>query len=92
MLQRVHVIVRGRVQGVYFRASTRNRARQFGLAGWVRNCPDGSVELIAEGDKEKLIQLVTWCHEGPSGAVIADVNVEWQEGTGEFVGFAVKYS
>ncbi len=91
MPQRIHVIVRGRVQGVYFRASTRNRARQLGLAGWVRNCPDGSVELIAEGGQEKLAQLVTWCHEGPSGAVVTDASVEWQGGTGEFAGFMVKY-
>lgn len=91
MLQRVHVIVHGRVQGVYFRASTRDRARQLGLAGWVRNCSDGSVELIAEGEKAKLEQLVTWCHGGPPGAVVTDLNVEWQEATGEFVGFVVKY-
>ena len=90
MLQRVHVIVRGRVQGVYFRASTRDRARQLGLAGWVRNCADGSVELIAEGEKAKLEQLVTWCHSGPRGAAVRDVRVEWQETAGEFVGFTVK--
>ena len=91
MLQRVHIIVCGRVQGVYFRASTRDRARQLGLAGWVRNCPDGNVELIAEGEKAKLEQLVTWCHSGPRGAAVRDVMVEWQETAGEFVGFVVKY-
>ena len=92
MTQRVHVIVRGRVQGVYFRASTRDRARQLSLAGWVRNCPDGSVELIAEGQEGQLEQLVTWCHNGPPGAAVAEVNVEWCEGTGEFAGFTAKYS
>lgn len=91
MPQRIHVTVQGRVQGVYFRASTRDQARQLHLAGWVRNCPDGSVELIAEGDKEKLAQLINWSQEGPPGARVTEVNVEWQEGTGEFVGFAVKY-
>jgi len=91
MAQQVHVIVRGRVQGVYFRASARGCARRLGLCGWVRNCPDGSVELIAEGEKEKLEQLVTWCHEGPPGAVVSGVNAEWREGTGAFVGFVVKY-
>ena len=91
MLQRVHVIVRGRVQGVYFRASTRDQARQLGLAGWVRNCADGSVELIAEGETTKLEQLVTWCLSGPRGAAISEVSVEWQETAGEFVGFVVKY-
>jgi len=91
MLQRVHVVVCGRVQGVYFRASTRDRARQLNLAGWVRNCSDGSVELVAEGEKAKVEQLLAWCHGGPPGAVVTDLKVEWQEATGEFVGFAVKY-
>ena len=91
MPQRVHVIVQGRVQGVYFRASTRDRARQLGLSGWVCNCSNGNVELIAEGDKDRLEQLVSWCHKGPSGAIVSDVNIKWQEGTGEFVGFVVKY-
>lgn len=85
------MIVRGRVQGVYFRASTRDRARQLGLAGWVRNCADGSVELIAEGETAKIEQLVTWCHSGPRGAVVSEVRVEWQEPAGECVGFVVKY-
>jgi acylphosphatase len=75
---------------VYFRASTRDQARRLGLAGWVRNCANGSVELIAEGAKEQLEQFVMWCHHGPPGAVVTDVNVEWHEGTGEFVGFVVK--
>ena len=92
MTQRVHVIVRGRVQGVYFRASARGCARQLGLAGWVRNRPDGGVELVAEGEKQQLEQFVTWCRSGPQGAAVTDVAVEWQEGTGEFVGFVVKYS
>ncbi|MBM4257452.1 MAG: acylphosphatase [Deltaproteobacteria bacterium] len=91
MVQRIHVIVQGRVQGVYFRASTRDRARLLRLAGWVRNCPDGSVELIAEGEKEQLEQLITWCREGPPGARVSAVNVEWQEGNNEFAGFVVKY-
>lgn len=91
MPQRVHVIVHGRVQGVYFRASTRERARHLGLAGWVRNCPDGSVELIAEGEQGRLEQLVTWCHGGPPGARVTALQVEWQEATGEFAGFVVKY-
>ena len=85
------MIVRGRVQGVYFRAATRDRARRLGLSGWVRNCRDGSVELIAEGEKAKLEQLVTWCRSGPQGAAVTDLNVEWQAATGEFAGFAMKY-
>ena len=91
MVERIHVTVRGRVQGVYFRASTRDQARQLRLSGWVRNCADGSVELIAEGDQEPLTQLVTWCRQGPPGAQVTDVNVEWRQGTGEFTGFSVRY-
>jgi acylphosphatase len=90
-MTRVHVIVQGRVQGVYFRASARDRARQLSLRGWVRNRADGSVELLAEGDKARLEQLVVWCHGGPPGAVVTDIDVEWQEATGEFTGFVVRY-
>jgi acylphosphatase len=90
-MKRVHLIVHGRVQGVYFRASARDRARQLGLSGWVRNCPDGSVEILAEGNKAHLEQFVVWCHGGPPGALVTDLDVEWQEASGEFRGFAVRY-
>jgi acylphosphatase len=90
-MTRVHVIVHGRVQGVYFRASARDRARQLSLSGWVRNRADGSVEIIAEGEKTQLEQFAVWCHGGPPGAVVTDINVEWQEATGEFTGFFVRY-
>jgi acylphosphatase len=90
-MTRVHVTVHGRVQGVYFRASARDRARQLSLSGWVRNCADGSVEIIAEGEKTRLEQLVVWCHGGPPGAVVTDIDVEWQEATREFTGFVVRY-
>jgi acylphosphatase len=76
---------------VYFRASARDRARQLGLAGWVRNCLDGSVEVLAEGEKTRLEQLITWCHGGPPGALVTDLTVEWQQATGEFVGFVVRH-
>jgi acylphosphatase len=90
-MKRLQVIVRGRVQGVYFRASARDRARQLGLSGWVRNCADGSVEILAEGDKARLEQLLVWCHNGPPGAVVIDLEGEWQEANGEFAGFVIRY-
>jgi acylphosphatase len=90
-MKRVQVIVRGRVQGVYFRASARDRARQLGLSGWVRNCPDGSVEILAEGDKARLERFMVWCHGGPPGAVVTDLDIKWQEANGEFAGFVIKY-
>jgi acylphosphatase len=89
-MKRLHVIVRGRVQGVYFRASARDRARELGLRGWVRNCPDGSVELVAEGEEERLAQLLVWCHSGPPGAVVTDLEPQWQDATGEFSGFVIR--
>jgi acylphosphatase len=90
-MKRVHLIARGRVQGVYFRASTRDRARQLSLRGWVQNCPDGSVETLAEGEQTCLEQFVTWCQKGPPGAIVADLDVEWQEATGEFAEFRIRY-
>ena len=90
-MNRVRIIVQGRVQGVYYRASARDQARRLNLSGWTRNCPDGSVELVAEGERMQLEQLIAWCHKGPSAAVVTRVEVEWQGATGEFAGFAVKY-
>jgi acylphosphatase len=90
-MERVHVVVQGRVQGVYYRAAARDRARQLGISGWVRNCPDGSVEILAEGEKAALIQLVAWCRQGPPAAVVTQVTTDWRTATGEFVGFVVKY-
>ncbi|MDP6476716.1 MAG: acylphosphatase, partial [Nitrospinaceae bacterium] len=61
----VHIIVHGRVQGVFFRASTQTRALELSLVGWVRNLPDSSVEIHAEGDRENLELLIEWCRQGP---------------------------
>jgi len=90
-MKRVHLTVCGRVQGVYFRASTRDRARQLGLSGWVRNRSDGSVEILAEGDSARLEQFVVWCHNGPPGAMVTHLNTQWQDASGEIAGFMIKY-
>ncbi len=68
--------VTGKVQGVFFRTSTREEAQRLGLCGWVRNEADGSVRMEAEGDEEALDQLVAWCQQGPKQARVADVVVE----------------
>jgi acylphosphatase len=86
---RAHVVVHGRVQGVFFRAETRDRARSLGLAGWVRNTSDGSVEAVFEGDRERIESLVEWCRRGPSLADVDDVEVTWEEPRGE-AAFAVE--
>jgi acylphosphatase len=75
---RAQVRVRGRVQGVFFRAETRERARSLGLAGWVRNCEDGTVEAVFEGDDERVRSMVDWCSRGPAGAQVEDVAVKWE--------------
>jgi acylphosphatase len=66
--ERVHVLIKGQVQGVFFRSSTRDMASALGLSGCVRNLPDGSVEAIFEGPKDKLRRAVQWCHQGPRGS------------------------
>jgi acylphosphatase len=91
MRRRVHVVVHGLVQGVFYRASTRNEAVRRGLTGWVRNLPDGSVECVAEGDEAALQALVAWCHEGPPGARVERVVEKWADATGEFDRFRVSY-
>lgn len=87
-MKRAHVRVRGRVQGVFFRADAQARARSLGLAGWVRNEPDSSLEGVFEGRPDAVESMVAWCSRGPSGARVDDVEVEWEEPRGE-VGFAV---
>lgn len=72
----IHCTISGRVQGVWFRASTQEQAEQLGLKGWARNLPDGRVEVLACGDKEKLAQLYAWLKEGPRLANVTDVTYE----------------
>jgi acylphosphatase len=86
---RAHVMIRGRVQGVYFRASTVYEAQNLGLTGWVRNCPDGSVEAVAEGTREKLDELIAWCKKGPSGARVKNVEVDWAPAQNNFQAFGI---
>jgi len=90
-IRRIHLHVTGVVQGVFFRAHTRDEARRLGLSGWVRNRQDGSVEAVAEGPEDALRQLASWCHRGSSGAVVESVRQEWEEPTGELVGFSIRY-
>lgn len=73
--RRIHAFVSGRVQGVYYRASTRETARGLGLRGWVRNVPDGRVELEAEGPGDVVTRLIAWLHEGPAAARVDHVAV-----------------
>ncbi|MFQ5903120.1 MAG: acylphosphatase [Candidatus Binatia bacterium] len=86
---RIHLRIDGRVQGVFFRASTVEQADRLGLRGWVRNCPDGSVEVVAEGMRKKIEALVRWCHHGPPGAHVHDVRLQWEDFKGESQDFRI---
>lgn len=80
---RAHVFVSGRVQGVFFRQQAVRQATGSGLAGWVRNLYDGRVEAVFEGEPGAVERLVQWCHRGPSGAYVSDVEVAWEEPEGQ---------
>ena len=70
---------------------TRDTAAELGLTGWVRNVADTTVELVAEGDRDKLEQLLGRCHRGPDLANVSDIQAEWEEGTGEFQEFSIRH-
>lgn len=88
---RAEIVVTGIVQGVYFRANTQRVASRLGLTGWVRNRVDGGVEVIAEGKKGAVEELVSWCRQGPPGAEVERVEVNWSEYTGQFKQFSIRY-
>lgn len=90
-IKQLRVRVVGRVQGVYFRASTRDQARRLGLRGWVRNRDDGAVELLAEGAEAALGQLLAWVRRGPPGAQVEAVEAQWAAATDEDAGFEVRH-
>ncbi len=88
---RLHLLISGRVQGVWYRASTRKRAEKLGLTGWVRNLADGRVEALAEGHRTALEDLLRWCHSGPPLARVTDIQADWSEAKGEFHAFETRY-
>jgi acylphosphatase len=88
---RAHVFISGRVQGVFYRASTKNMAEQLGLKGWVRNTSDGRVEALFEGDETAVKDMISWCHKGPRSAEVSDVTVDCTKFLGEFEEFCITY-
>ena len=88
---KAHVIISGRVQGVYFRGNTRREAQKQGVNGWVRNLPDGRVEAVFEGEKEKVDKLIEIVKKGPSHAYVTDLKLEWLDYAGEFTDFQIIY-
>lgn len=91
MNHRLHAIVEGRVQGVSFRYYTTVTAHQLSLTGWVRNRTDGTVEVVAEGDKVHLSQLLEFLRQGPPAALVRDVRIDWAQATGEFAHFDIRH-
>jgi acylphosphatase len=88
---KAHCLISGRVQGVFFRASTRQMAEPLGLSGYVRNLPSGQVEAVFEGPKGTVEKAVEWCRQGPPTARVSGVDVNWSAADGQFQGFGVRY-
>ena len=82
-------MIRGRVQGVYFRASTQREARRLGIGGWVKNRGDGSVEILAEGEETSIRELHGWAQKGPGAARVERVDTRWRSFTGEYPDFRI---
>jgi acylphosphatase len=87
---RVHVFVSGKVQGVFFRSSTKDKADELGLSGWVKNLQDGRVEAVFEGEEGMVEKMVEWCRRGPEYARVATVEVIPEPYKGEFSGFLLR--
>jgi len=88
---RIHVLIYGRVQGVWFRASTKQKAEKLGITGWVRNTDDGNVEAIFEGFNKNIDEMISWCKVGPPLAKVENIKIEKQQPTNVFYNFSIKY-
>ena len=88
--RRMHVLIKGAVQGVYFRYNTLKKAGEYHLTGWVRNRADGSVEMVCEGMEDDINKMVLWCNHGPERAYVTEVETEWREYAGEFNAFEIR--
>jgi acylphosphatase len=89
--KRVRVLISGRVQGVFFRAFTRDAAIQRGVTGWVRNLVDGRVEAVFEGSEEEVDQMAAWCQGGSPGSRVDQVEAHQEPYQGEFTSFEIRY-
>ena len=88
---RAHLWISGRVQGVCFRAYTSDEAHKLGLDGWVRNLYDGRVEVLFEGDRDRVDMAVAWCRHGPANARVDDVELKWETPQRGLEGFSIRY-
>jgi acylphosphatase len=88
---RAHILISGRVQGVFFRSETKYEAQKLGVKGWIRNLPDGKVEAVFEGEQENVEELARFCKQGPAGAKVTGAEVVWETYTGEFKDFEIRH-
>jgi len=88
---RAHLFVSGRVQGVFFRAETQEKAKDLGVFGWVKNLSEDRVEAVFEGERAKVEEMIKWAKKGPPGAIVNDLNVVWEEYQAEFNSFEIRY-
>ncbi len=89
MVVRAHLLISGRVQGVCYRAEAEEKANRLGVTGWVRNTPEGKVEALLEGEKEKVDAMIAWCHQGPPAARVNEVKVDWLTYKGDMTDFRI---
>ncbi len=87
---RAELRIQGLVQGVFYRQSTMETALRLGLTGWARNCSDGSVAAVFEGEKEAVAMAIEWCRQGPPAAQVTEVEVDWQDFQGAFSSFVIR--
>jgi acylphosphatase len=88
---RAHAVISGRVQGVFFRVETQRAVENFGVTGWVRNKSNGTVEAVFEGRQQDVEAALNWCGQGPRMARVDEVDIDWQDYTGEFTSFDITY-
>jgi acylphosphatase len=91
IMKRIHVIISGRVQGVFFRGATQRAAMDFNLTSWVRNTADGRVEAVFEGEDKNVDKMIAWCHIGPPHARVENVTIKEEPYIGEFRDFSIRY-
>ncbi|MEW6068927.1 MAG: acylphosphatase [Nitrospirota bacterium] len=88
---KAHLFIEGRVQGVFYRAFTRDIAHGLSLNGWVRNLRDGRVEALFEGEKGVIEKAIKECYKGPPGALVRNIEVKWEQFAGDLKGFEIRY-
>lgn len=88
---RVELSIQGRVQGVFYRQSTKETVVRLGLTGWAKNCSDGSVLAVFEGERVAVDEAIEWCRQGPPAAIVTDIEVKWLDFVGEFEVFKIRH-